>query len=205
MPTGIFGILPNNFFSILSGTNREHYAALLVLYYRFFQENTRGLERELVVREFMNYLALHRDTLVDESTMADESANLDETGDTSGDDISDETGGLLFGAKPGAPELAFEAPAGKTVKSDERMLASRFLKRLISTGWLGDETLADFTKVINITAWGKPFMKALTDIDGGLKTEYESHVVTVYSMLCGETIKKDGHHAVLKAHEEFRS
>jgi hypothetical protein len=72
-------------------------------------------------------------------------------------------------------------------------------------GWLGEETLADFTKVINITAWGKPFMKALTDIDGGLKTEYESHVVTVYSMLCGETIKKDGHHAVLKAHEECRS
>jgi hypothetical protein len=59
--------------------------------------------------------------------------------------------------------------------------------------------------VINITAWGKPFMKALADIDGGLKPEYESHVVTIYSMLCGETIKKDGHHAVLKAHEETRS
>ncbi len=48
-------------------------------------------------------------------------------------------------------------------------------------------------------------MKALADVDGGLKTEYESHVVTVYSMLCGELIKNDGHHAVLKAHEEARS
>jgi len=48
-------------------------------------------------------------------------------------------------------------------------------------------------------------MKGLADVDGGLKTEYESHVVTVYSLLCGETIKKDGHHAVLRAHEEARS
>jgi hypothetical protein len=39
-------------------------------------------------------------------------------------------------------------------------------------------------------------MKALADIDGGLKTEYESHVVTVYSMLCGETINKETFYAL---------
>jgi len=172
MPAGVFSVLPSNFFSLLSGVNRQHYAALLVHYYRLFQENPRGsLERELVVREFMNYLALHRDSLVFD--MAEET-----------DDISEENINNI---------------------ADERILASRFLKRIINAGWLSEETLADFTKVINITAWGKPFMKALADIDGGLKTEYESHVVTVYSMLCGETIKKDGHHAVLKAHEECRS
>jgi len=170
MPAGVFSVLSDNFFSLLASVNREHYAALLVLYYRLFQENTRGLERELVVREFMNYLVLHRDTLEEE-----------------GDEAPGENA---------APENRL---------SDERSIASRFLKRLVNTGWLSEETLADFTKVINITAWGKPFMKALADIDGGLKTEYESHVVTVYSMLCGETIKNDGHHAVLKAHEESRS
>jgi hypothetical protein len=173
MPAGVFSILSDNFFSILASVNREHYAALLVLYYRLFQENTRGLERELVVREFMNYLALHRDTLSEEGE------------ETPGEDTLES-------------RLSDERP-------DERSIASHFLKRLVKTGWLSEETLADFTKVINITAWGKPFMKALADIDGGLKTEYESHVVTVYSMLCGETIKNDGHHAVLKAHEESRS
>jgi len=198
MPSGVFSILPDNFFSILASANRQHYAALLVLYYRLFQENTRGLERELVVREFMHYLAIHRDTLAEES---EEIPN-------------GELGGDSQPVEPGTQELDFGAPtAGKpdgadgkgNRGSDERVLASKFLRRFISTGWLGEETLADFTKVINITAWGKPFMKSLADIDGGLKTEYESHVVTVYSMLCGETIKKDGHHAVLKAHEETRS
>jgi len=174
MPAGVFSILPDNFFSLLASVNREHYAALLVLYYRLFQENTRGLERELVIREFMNYLALHRDTLAEEGDEASGEENAPENR------LSDE-------------------------RLDERSTASRSLKRLVNTGWLSEETLADFTKVINITAWGKPFMKALADIDGGLKTEYESHVVTVYSMLCGETIKNDGHHAVLKAHEESRS
>jgi hypothetical protein len=201
MPAGVFSTLPGNFFSPLAGPNREHYAALLVLYYRLFQENTRGLERELVVREFMNYVALHRESLAEETE--------DSSGDSS-EDGEENPGPANSGAREG--ELLFEkaadgpagkSPAGKNL--DERTLASRFLKRLINSGWLGEEMLADFTKVINITAWGKPFIKSLADIDGGLKTEYESHVVTVYSMLCGETVKKDGHHAVLKAHEECRS
>ena len=208
MPSGVFAILPDNFFSILSSVNREHYAALLVLYYRLFQENTRGLERELVVREFMNYLALHRDTLADEAAIAEEAAIADE------DTASKTAAGELFSqpdtyADTSADDSEAAAGAAKTTTpvrvADERSLASRFLKRLINAGWLGDEILADFTKVINITAWGKPFMKALADIDGGLKTEYESHVVTVYSLLCGETIKTDGHHAVLNAHEASRS
>jgi hypothetical protein len=156
MSSGVFTILPDNFFSPLASVNREHYTTLLVLYYRLFQENTRGLERELVIREFMNYLALHRETLSEET---DDGLN-EESGETS------------------SPENRF---------SDERSIANRFLKRLVNAGWLGEETLADFTKVINITAWDKPFMKALADIDGGLKTEYESHVVTVYSMLYGDS------------------
>jgi len=189
MPAGVFSVLPGNFFSLLASVNREHYAALLVLYYRLFQENTRGLERELVVREFMNYVAMHRDSLAEESDIP----SIDETAVEimPGDEASD--------------EAVTENSAQGNRPFDERTLASRFLKRLINSGWLGEETLADFTKIINITAWGKPFMKALADVDGGLKTEYESHVVTVYSLLCGETIKKDGHHAVLRAHEEARS
>jgi len=190
MPAGVFSILPDNFFSILASVNRQHYAALLVLYYRLFQENTRGLERELVVREFMNYLALHWDSLAEESY---EEFEVSRAADASAPEFN-------FGVD----DTETENKSG-TNRADERGLANKFLRRLINSGWLGEETLADFTKVINITAWGKPFMKALADIDGGLKTEYESHVVTVYSMLCGETIQKEGHHAVLKAHEETRS
>jgi len=197
MLSGVFAILPENFFSPLANVNREHYAALLVLYYRLFQENThtRGLERELVVREFMNYLLLHRDSLKEE----DEGTGKDT--DVSPPPAEPNVRELDFGAAGGPGHL--NADSNHAI--DERALASKFLRRFIHTGWLAEETLADFTKVINITAWGKPFMKALADIDGGLKTEYESHVVTIYSMLCGETIKKDGHHAVLKAHEECRS
>ena len=88
MPAGVFKVLPDNFFSILSGVNREHYAALLVLYYRLFQENTQGLERELVVREFMNYIALHMDSVANEFDIANEFANTDES-DTPGDETPD--------------------------------------------------------------------------------------------------------------------
>jgi hypothetical protein len=204
---GIFSVLPWNFFSLLSGENREHYAALLVLYYRLFQENTR-LERELVVREFMNYLVLHRENLTEESEDPDENAQSVliavpelRPGEnfTPAETKSPE---LDFGSS--IPEAAVETENSNR-SFDERALASRFLKRLINAGWLSEETLADFTKVINITAWGKPFFEALVRVDEGLKTEYESHVVNVYSSLCGETVKENGHFMVLNAREEARS
>jgi len=202
MPLGVFTILPENFFSPLTSVNREHYAALLVLYYRLFQEN-RGLERELVVREFMNYLTIHRDSLKEEDAEPVKDAVFNVLPSDSSFHIEMGAQELDFGVA--VDNINGNRAVHENYSADERTLASKFLRRFINSGWLTEETLADFTKVINITAWGKPFMKSLADIDGGLKTEYESHVVTVYSMLCGETIKKDGHHAVLKAHEECRS
>jgi len=137
MPSGVFSILPDNFFSPLAAQNRQHYAALLVLYYRLFQENTRGLERELVIREFMNYLALHRDSLAEEAD--DTSDDYMPIDDTSGDAVSDDD------AKDAQGTLEFnfhstEQPEGEqsakktTGVKDERSLASRFLRRLINSG-----------------------------------------------------------------------
>jgi len=119
MPAGVFSVLPDNFFSILASANRQHYAALLVLYYRLFQENTRGLERELVVREFMNYMAINRDTLTDE-----------------GDDHP--VDGASSQTEPHVQELNFNivatdkpenSGASGSRGADERTLASKFLWR----------------------------------------------------------------------------
>ncbi|GMO23813.1 MAG: hypothetical protein Pg6A_10820 [Termitinemataceae bacterium] len=186
---GVFSVLPENFFSPLARANKEHYAALLVLYYRLFRENTAGLERELVVREFQHYIALHRDNLTEEGE-DEETYNLPE--------LVSQNNALNFESK-GA-----DIPAGANAEND-RALASRFLRRLTGAGWLGEETLADFTKVINITAWARPFLESLVRVNDGLKTEYESHVVNVYSSLCGETVKENGHFMALKAHEEARA
>jgi hypothetical protein len=198
---GVFSVLPENFFSPLARVNKEHYAALLVLYYRLFQENTRGIERELVIREFMAYLGLHRNNLAEEE--GDEGAALWPQVPADA-----ETGMLDFESPPAEnpPSAAGSgADGGTTGRLDERALAGRFLRRLTGSGWLSDETLPDFTRVINITAWGRPFFESLIRVDEGLKTEYESHVVNVYSSLCGETVKENGHFMVLKAHEEARA
>jgi hypothetical protein len=183
---GVFSILPYNFFTPLTGVNREHYGALLVLYYRLFQESTRGLERELVIREFVRYVAQHRDRLAEEEEGQEVPA------------------GTEAPPEEQEAELDFGIDAPRSY-GDDRVLGNRFLRRLVATGWLGEETLSDFTRVINITAWAKPFFESLVRLDEGLKTEYESHVVNVYSSLCGETVKENGHFMVLKAREEARS
>jgi hypothetical protein len=196
--SGLFSTLPGNFFSPLVGANREHYGALLVLYYRLFQENARGLEREQVIRSFTEYLGPHRGALVEEG--ADDLPPSGETGE----------GELDFDFSPAGrdgPGEAEEAgnPAGTAAgaparKMGDRVLANLFLRRLIHTGWLSEETLSDYSRVINITPHGRPFFEALARVEEGLKTEYESHVVAIYSLLCGDAVAENGHYAVLNAH-----
>ncbi|MDR0669816.1 MAG: DUF5716 family protein [Treponema sp.] len=201
--SGLFSTLPAHFFSPLVGANREHYGALLVLYYRLFQENARGLEREQVIRSFTEYLGLHRSTLADEGA--------DDLPPAGGPGNNGESGDLL------TPELDFDSPPGETDRSGpgeaetgerrvgERALANLFLRRLIHTGWLSEETLSDYSRVINITPHGRPFFEALARVEEGLKTEYESHVVAIYSLLCGDAVKENGHYAVLNAHSSTQT
>ncbi|GMO21932.1 MAG: hypothetical protein Ta2B_00820 [Termitinemataceae bacterium] len=164
---GLFAAIPANFFSPLVWSNREHYAALLVRYYRLFQENAHGILREQVVREFENYLSIYRTSI---NTEEEDDDDHDED-----DDDNDE-------------------------KETDRAMASRFLRKLITSGWLSEEMLSDYSRVINITPYGRPFLEALAHIDEGLKTEYESHVVASYSLLCTDAVAENGHYAVLNAH-----
>ncbi|MDR1893094.1 MAG: DUF5716 family protein [Spirochaetales bacterium] len=185
--TGVFASLPDNFFSPLARSNREHYAALLTLYFRLFQENARGLEREQVIRSFTEYLGLHRSALAEEGT--------EELSFQDGEEKMPE---LDFGPLPGGTAGSGEAGGSKGM--GDRALANLFLRRLINTGWLSEETLSDYSRVINITPHGRPFFEALARVEEGLKTEYESHVVAVYSLLCGDAVEENGHYAVLNAH-----
>ncbi|MDR2403180.1 MAG: DUF5716 family protein [Spirochaetaceae bacterium] len=206
MPTGVFATLPPQFFSPLARANREHYAALLVRYFRLFQENSGRLERELVVRSFTEYLSRHREALIMEAAElpVDDSA-VNETGGAGGSFEDTETPFLDFGdagRETGPAQSAGEESGGGEAESlqDDRAAANRFLRRLIAAGWLGEEILPDYTRVINITPHARPFFEALARVEEGLKTEYESHVVAVYSLLCGDAIEENGHYAVLNAH-----
>jgi hypothetical protein len=174
---GVFATLPENFFSPLVWSNKRHYAALIVLYYRFFQENSRGLERELVIREFAAYFALHQVSL------AEEEAEVNA-------DVADSA----------VAEQAVDYDTGLADRQNERALAAAFLRRLIASGWLSDETLADYSRIVNITPHARPFFEALARVDEGLKTEYESHVVAIYSLLYNDAVADNGHYAVLNAH-----
>ncbi len=51
----VFDHLPSRLFFPLASVHREHYAALLLIYYRLFLEYHSGVERELVVAAFDDY------------------------------------------------------------------------------------------------------------------------------------------------------
>ncbi|MDR2842492.1 MAG: DUF5716 family protein [Spirochaetaceae bacterium] len=166
---GVFSTLPENFFSPLASVNREHYAAMLVLYYRLFQENSRGIDREHLLRCFTDYVSANKDAFKSEDDSdVYENNNLQQEKD---EDFK-----------------------------EDRSFAGRFLRRLIYFGWLSEETLKDYTRVINIAPYARPFFEALAHTEEGLRAEYESHVVAIYSLLCGDAVAENGHYAVLNAH-----
>lgn len=177
--TGVFDTLPDSFFSPLASPNRAHYAALLCIFFRLFQENAQGLERETVLSRFAEYLVRQEGRLArEEEAETETSLPPDESGED-----------------PGAT-----ASAGSGAAEYSRFLAGAFLRKLIRHGWMAEETLPDYTRIVNIAPYAKPFFEALARVEEGLRSEYESHVVAVYSLLCTDAVSENGHYAVLNAH-----
>jgi hypothetical protein len=89
-------------------------------------------------------------------------------------------------------------------KTDTRGLAALFLRKLISYGWMAEEEQLDFSRVITLCVHARPFFEAMDAVERGSAVEYESHIVAVYSSLCGDSAKDNGEHAVLNAHWHTR-
>ncbi len=189
--TGVFSIVPDNFFSPLASPNRRHYAALLILYWRTFQEFPRGVERAELMRRFTEYFDLCRDAVAEE-----DGEPIGDTGEMDGAVLANTEGELFTGG-----EGDLDTDVALVSEEPARLQAGRFLRALVAAGWMSIETLEDYTKMVNVTSWARPFYEALSRIDEGHSTEYESHVVAIYSLLCSDAAEDNGHYAVLNAHE----
>lgn len=171
----ILNRLPDSFFSPLASPNREHYAALLLVYYRLFLQYHHGVERELVLDRFASYFAA-LDTADDAVGLEEEELQADG-----------------------------EAPrSGGPDEGDSRSTAAAFLRRLIGFGWVDEEEQRDFSRLVTLRSHARPFMEALDQVDRGAQVEYESHIVAVYSSLTGDSARTAGEHAVLNAHYHTR-
>ena len=173
--TSVLSRLPEGFFVPLASPNRHHYATLLLAYYRLFVEYRSSVERELVVARFSEYF-----TGLDASDGVTE-AGLAEEGSGAGADIGQSAAGV-----------------------DPRALANLFLRKLIGYGWLDEEEQVDFSRMVTLRAHARPFLEALDTTEQGAAIEYESHIVAVYSSLCGDAAKENGEHSVLNAHWHMR-
>lgn len=175
----LFKTLPENFFRPLASPLKEHYADLLLIFYRLFLEFQGSIERAQVVREFEDYFRTH-------AIEADFDDNAEEAVETAlGEEAADET----------APARDERGP---------RDVANYFLRRLTAYGWVGSEVLEDFTQLVTMNSWAKPFFEALYSTSTGMAEEYESHIVAVYSLLTGGAARENGHYNLMSAHSHVR-
>jgi hypothetical protein len=193
----IFKTLPENFFAPLASPLREHYAALLLIFYRLFLEYQGSIERAQVVREYEDYFRSHAvseerggaSAAPEESAAPEDSADQEQLGDQE------------EGAND--PQLAGPEELGPDSRSP-RDQANYFLRRLIAYGWLGEEVLEDFSQMVTINSWSKPYFEALHSTSVGTAEEYESHIVAVYSLLTGGAAQENGHYNLMNAHSHVR-
>jgi hypothetical protein len=158
----VFNTLPGNFFSPLSSPLREHYAALLLIFYDKFMEFPTGVEKDVLIGAYEEYF----------SGLVDLDSLLDENGEEE----------------------------NITYERDPRGTAFRFQRRLVGCGWMSEEYRTDYIMMVNITTHARPFLEALYRVRMGLGVEYEGHIIGVYSSLCSDSVRDNGHYAVLNAH-----
>jgi hypothetical protein len=218
----LFQVLPEDFFSPLASPNRADYAACLLIFYRLFQETPGGVERSALVSRFAEYLAETGRVFQAESDGI--GAAADPKGDDRGSESADSSGAADAAADSSADsadadadgDSDADAAAADSLGADPadadgngaateprdaiRASASYILRRLSAYGWLGEEVLPDYTRLVTIAGYAKPFFDALASVESGSMLEYESHIVAIYSSLCGDAAKEHGHHAVLNAH-----
>lgn len=183
---GVFSTLPASFFSPLASPNRELYADCLLVFYRLFQESPTGVPRSGLVGRFAEIASERGATLPPEG--AEDADRRPEIGE---DGPADEE----------SPVFGQDAAVGDDARLFlDRSIGTRIVRILVSAGWLGEETLPDYTRVVTISASARPFFEALAKTEEGAGVEYESHVVAIYSSLCGDAAREHGHHAVATAH-----
>ncbi len=56
MAKTLFSEVPESFFSPLASKHKVHYSELLLCYYRLFETYSTGVERELVIGSFTEYI-----------------------------------------------------------------------------------------------------------------------------------------------------
>lgn len=204
----LFKTLPDNFFAPLASPLKEHYAALLLIYYRLFLEYQGSIERPQVVREYEDYFRSHEvfagstEEEAEEEDGSEEDFEAEPAGSRGEQDGAgiDSDGALNRDGTPEPDDIV--EPEG--LSRSPRNLANYFLRRLTAYGWLGSEVLEDFTQLVTMNSWAKPFFEALYSTSMGIAEEYESHIVAVYSLLTGGAARENGHYNLMSAHSHVR-
>jgi hypothetical protein len=201
---GVFETLPENFFSPLASPKKEHYAALLIVFYRLFQESSHGIERPVLMARFMDYIALHESSFISDDDNT-ELVSADKNSAAVLIDMQDIESNAEEEAEQAEREDEQESGAAQTSIDPVRAAASKYLRVFIKCGWMKEEVLSDYSRIINMSSSAKPFFESLAKVEEGLKTEYESHIVSIYSLLCSDAAIDNGHYTVLNAHSQTMS
>lgn len=153
---------------------------------------------------FMDYIALHESSFISDDDNT-ELVSADKNSAAVLIDMQDIESNAEEEAEQAEREDEEESGAAQTSIDPVRAAASKYLRVFIKCGWMKEEVLSDYSRIINMSSSAKPFFESLAKVEEGLKTEYESHIVSIYSLLCSDAAIDNGHYTVLNAHSQTMS
>src|SRR6266851_1648883 len=156
-----FDILPANLFNLFSTqgylTLQRHYMAILLRLYALAEFNRRGLSREMVVAEIVDYLKTEQAEAEVAAAMASETELVAESDSA-------------------------EARALTGQKTDHDY-AAYLLRRLADNGWVEREQHADYSEAITLPDYAFTLLEALRAIQEQKPREFKGQLYTAHQLI----------------------
>jgi hypothetical protein len=173
----LFEVLPDNFFRLLTGSNKELYAEAGLLIYEQSQRDRFGIRYD-VMRDALQELIETRQELGLVYAPDDDELPEDEV---------PSSGGRTKGARRGSESMRFgeSKPQQITVEEAARMQANAMLRRLEALKWIDVEDRDQFQRYIVLPHYASRMLGLFKELCEARSVEYQRFAFTTFQILTG--------------------
>jgi len=169
----LFEILPEKFFQLFTGKNRQVYAEALLLLYEQYQVNRFGIEYDLM-RDLLQELIETQEML-----------------------------GYTFDAEEEGEDTNLSSSAAKAEDSGEtdlwRTQANFILRRLKALGWMDVELRDNFKQYILLPHYSSRILQVLKELCEQRTVEFQRFAFITYQLLTSEEAKRRPAFAIIES------
>ncbi|MCW2278487.1 Wadjet anti-phage system protein JetA family protein [Heliophilum fasciatum] len=192
--TNLFDVIPERFFLLFAGKNKQFYAEVLMILFEQYQIHHFGIQYE-ILRDLVQELL---ETQVEQGFVYEaEGDDGNAANTTSAESAADREKQQKHGN-------VAEAAASMFAEDTMRLQANGVLRRLRDQGWIDVEVRDGYRQYIVLPHYTSRLLAVFKDLCTVRTVEYQRYAFVTYQLLTGEEAKKRPAVAIIEAEEMTR-